>query len=115
MWISTSFEDLCDQNVIVYLLRVKAKEYMPQVGIQTSWMPCPQQEMLALPNPCQHPDVKPGSKTQFGSHLLMPSPVDPAGGRPVLHELLVQGVLGLQLNTGHCAPPLLVVALNICL
>ena len=35
MWISTSFEDLCDQNVIVYLLRVKAKEYMPQVGIVT--------------------------------------------------------------------------------
>ena len=31
MQISTSFEDLCDQNVIVYLLRVKAKEYMPQV------------------------------------------------------------------------------------
>ena len=35
VWISTSFEDLCDQNVIVYLLRVKAKEYMPQVGIVT--------------------------------------------------------------------------------
>jgi hypothetical protein len=33
VWISTSFEDLCDQNVIVYLLRVKRKEYMPQVGI----------------------------------------------------------------------------------
>jgi hypothetical protein len=32
VWISTSFEDLCDQNVIVYLLRVKAKEYMPQVS-----------------------------------------------------------------------------------
>jgi hypothetical protein len=29
--ISTSFEDLCDQNVIVYLLRTKSKEYMPQV------------------------------------------------------------------------------------
>ncbi len=29
--ISSSFEDLCDQNVIVYLLRVKAKEYMPHV------------------------------------------------------------------------------------
>jgi hypothetical protein len=29
--ISTSFEDLCDQNVIVYLLRIKGKEYMPQV------------------------------------------------------------------------------------
>ena len=29
--ISGSFEDLCDQNVMIYLLRVKAKEYMPQV------------------------------------------------------------------------------------
>ena len=29
--ISTSFEDLCDQNVIVYLLRTKSKEYMSQV------------------------------------------------------------------------------------
>jgi hypothetical protein len=29
--ISTSFEDLCDQNVIVYLLRTKSKEYLPQV------------------------------------------------------------------------------------
>ena len=39
VWISTSFEDLCDQNVIVYLLRVKAKEYMPQVGIVTLCTP----------------------------------------------------------------------------
>lgn len=31
MQISSSFEDLCDQNVIVYLLRVKAKEYMSRV------------------------------------------------------------------------------------
>lgn len=31
MQISSSFEDLCDQNVIVYLLRVKAAEYMPRV------------------------------------------------------------------------------------
>lgn len=29
--ISGSFEDLCDQNVMIYLLRVKAKEYMPGV------------------------------------------------------------------------------------
>ena len=29
--ISTSFEDLCDQNVIVYLLRTKSKQYTPQV------------------------------------------------------------------------------------
>ena len=31
MQISGSFEDLCDQNVMIYLLRVKAKEYMPGV------------------------------------------------------------------------------------
>ena len=37
VWISTSFEDLCDQNVIVYLLRTKGKEYMPQVRIVASW------------------------------------------------------------------------------
>ena len=42
--ISTSFEDLCDQNVIVYLLRTKSKEYMPQVAcsssaqLQLSWI-----------------------------------------------------------------------------
>lgn len=29
--ISSSFEDLCDQNVIVYLLRTKASDYMPKV------------------------------------------------------------------------------------
>lgn len=32
--ISGSFEDLCDQNVMVYLLRVKAKEYMPKVWLE---------------------------------------------------------------------------------
>lgn len=29
--ISGSFEDLCDQNVMVYIMRVKAAEYMPGV------------------------------------------------------------------------------------
>ena len=29
--ISGSFEDLCDQNVMIYVMRVKAAEYMPGV------------------------------------------------------------------------------------
>jgi hypothetical protein len=110
VWISTSFEDLCDQNVIVYLLRVKAKEYMPQVGVVASWH--------ANSKRCQqHPGVCQGCHTcpfenTIPSPNLMPFPADPAGGRPVLHELLVQGVPGLQLIMVHCTPPLLVVVFN---
>lgn len=34
--LSGSFEDLCDQNVIVYLLRVKAKDYMAQTLLEST-------------------------------------------------------------------------------
>ena len=50
--ISTSFEDLCDQNVIVYLLRTKSREYMPQVlqHMRPSFKRLVEQEVLQ----CEH-------------------------------------------------------------
>jgi hypothetical protein len=66
---------------------------------------CQLEEMLTVSYVCQICHMYPFTNT-LALAKLMPFPADPAGGRAVLHELLVQGVPGLQLITVLCAPPL---------
>ncbi len=87
MQISSSFEDLCDQNVIVYLLRVKAKEYMSRVCRILS------PPLSTLSAAC---DQRPVRSVGFHVQSSLPTgpsfaPADAVGGWSLLHELLVQG------------------------
>ena len=90
--ISTSFEDLCDQNVIVYLLRTnrsyrKGVRPYSELRRRRRWPSTP----AILSATLHELHDEPCTTQQLPKHAHLNLHAGPFGGWPLLHELLVQG------------------------